>query len=384
MAGISKHILLVDDNPLFLKLLARAFEKAGFKCHTVNSGSEALQYLKTNAPDAILSDYEMPEMNGLEFRRNVLTKDRLKDIPFMFLTGFDDEKVRYSGLDLQAIDYVIKDTPAEVIIAKVNNLLHAVNKQRELSEIEIRQTVAALNIKAVPEKVPIIAGLTIDFWHQDYQQIPGGDFIDFIEADDRYLFIVLGDIMGKKWKAWFYTFTYLSYIRAAVRFSVSDTDNSTASILQKINKVIYHDEGLRDILSSVSLIRVDKQNGQLNYAGAGDLPLLHYHTATQQLTPVDSSGLLLGLLPDGNYTEQTINLNKGDELFIFTDGLIDFAFGDGKKSDYQAFAVKLQQHIADKQSFTKLKDKLQQQSAQLVDDSSIICIQKNNLTHDQH
>ncbi|CAM3916372.1 fused response regulator/phosphatase [Mucilaginibacter galii] len=376
MAVVSKQILLVDDNPLFLKLLARAFDKAGFSCHSANSGQGALAYLQTSMPDAILSDYEMPEMNGLEFRRSVLRNDRLKDIPFMFLTGFDDEKIRYSGLDLQAIDYVIKDTPVEVIIAKVNNLLHAVNKQRELSEMEIRQTVAALNIKAVPEKIPVINGLTIDFWHQDYQQIPGGDFIDFIEADDRYLFIVLGDIMGKKWKAWFFTFTYLSYIRAAVRFGVSDTDNSTASILQKINKVIYHDEGLRDILSSVSLIRVDRQSGQLSYAGAGDLPLLHYRQASQQLTQIDSSGLLLGLLPEGNYTEQDIALEPGDELFIFTDGLIDFAFADGKKSDYPAFAQKLQQHIANKQSFNELKHTLQQQSAQLVDDSSIIHIYK--------
>ena len=376
MTVSSKQILLVDDNPLFLKLLARAFDKAGYDCHSANSGSEALLYLKNHAPHAILSDYEMPEMNGLEFRRHVLREDRLKDIPFMFLTGFDDEKVRYSGLDLQAIDYVIKDTPVEVIIAKVNNLLHAVNKQRELSELEIRQTVAALNIKAVPEKLPAIDGLAIDFWHHDYQQIPGGDFIYFIEADGRYLFIVLGDIMGKKWKAWFFTFTYLSYIRAAVRFGVSDTDNSTATILQKINKVIFHDEGLRDILSSVSLLRLDKQTGQLSYAGAGDLPLLHYQAASQQLSQVSSSGLLLGLLPEGNYTEQDITMNTGDELFIFTDGLTDFAFTDGNKSDYPAFAAKLQEHLTNKQSFKELKHSLQLQSALLVDDSSIIHIQK--------
>jgi sigma-B regulation protein RsbU (phosphoserine phosphatase) len=376
MVNPSKHILLVDDNPLFLKLLARAFGKAEFDCYIAHSGQEALLYLQTQVPDAILSDYEMPEMNGLEFRRNILREERLKDIPFMFLTGFDDEKVRYSGLDLQAIDYVIKDTPVDVIIAKVNNLLRAVNKQKELSELEIRQTVDALNIKAVPEKVPVVDEFAIDFWHQDYQDIPGGDFIDFIEADERYLFIVLGDIMGKKWKAWFFTFTYLSYIRAAVRFGVSDTDNSTATILQKINKVIYHDEGLRDILSSVSLIRLDKQTGQLSYAGAGDLPLLHYQAASQKLKKIDSSGLLLGLLPEGNYTEQEITMNAGDELFIFTDGLIDVALGEGKKSDYQAFAAKLQQHMANKQTFTALKDSLQQQATLLVDDSSIIHIYK--------
>lgn len=375
-AIIPKKVLLVDDNPLFLKLLAQAFTKAGLTCHTAHSAHEGLIHLQTNTPDVILSDYEMPEMNGLEFRRDVLAVENLKDIPFIFLTSLDDEKVMYKGLDLQAIDYVIKDTPVEVIIAKVNNLLHTVSKQRELSELEIKKTVAALNIKAVPVKAPQVNNMEIDFWHRDYQDIPGGDFIDFIEADDRYLFIILGDIMGKKWKAWFYTFTYLSYIRAAVRFSITGADNSSANILQKINGVIYHDEGLRDILSSVSLIRLNIQTGQLCYAGAGDLPLLHYSHASGEISQIGSSGLLLGLMPEGNFTEQEINMAAGDQLFMFTDGLIDIAADQGSKSDYQLFATQLKQHLATGQTFSHLKSSLKQQSARLVDDSSIIHIYK--------
>ena len=377
----TKKVLLVDDNPLFLKLLKRAFTKAGFDCHTVHSAAEALLYLKTHTTDVILSDYEMPEMNGLEFRRSILLEETLRDIPFVFLTGFDDEMIMYKGLDLQAIDYVIKDTPVEVIIAKINNLLHTVSKQRQLSELEIRKTVAALNIKAVPVKAPVTKSVAIDFWHRDYQDIPGGDFIDFIEADSRYLFIVLGDIMGKKWKAWFYTFAYLSYIRAAVRFGASGIDNSSAVILQKINDVICDDEGLCDILSSVSLIRVDKQTGRLSYAGAGDLPLLHYHGATGEFSQVGSSGLLLGLMPDGNFTEQEISLAQDDQLFIFTDGLIDIAATEGSKSDYGLFERQLRQHLNDGKTFNDLKSSLQQQLANLVDDSSIIHISKTTL-HD--
>jgi sigma-B regulation protein RsbU (phosphoserine phosphatase) len=379
MAAATKHILLVDDNPLFLKLLKQAFVKAGFHCETTNSAAEALLYLQNHAPHVILSDYDMPEMNGLEFRRSILSIEALKDIPFVFLTGFDDENIMYSGLDLQAIDYVIKDTPVDVIIAKINNLLRTVSKQRELSELEIRKTVAALNIKAVPDKVPTVAGIGIDFWHRDYQEIPGGDFIDFIDADDRYLFVVLGDIMGKKWKAWFFTFTYLSYIRAAVRFGASGQDSSSAGILQKINDVIYRDEGLRDILSSVALIRIDKVTGQLSYAGAGDLPLLHYHAATRQLHQISSSGLLLGLMPDGNYTEQDITMAPGDQLFIFTDGLIDFAGEEGKKSDYNLFEQQLVNHLHGGLTFEELKNHLQLHSARLVDDSSIIYIIKTTL-----
>ncbi len=375
-ASSSKNILLVDDNPLFLKLLSQAFVKAGFACYCAHSAQEALLYLQNNKPDVILSDYEMPETNGLDFRRRVLNIDSLRDIPFMFLTGFDDKTVMYTGLDLQAIDYVIKDTPVDVIIAKINNLLYTVNKQRQLSEIEIKKTVAALNIQAVPGSIPHVLGYNIDFWHRDYQDIPGGDFIDFIEAGNRYLFIVLGDIMGKKWKAWFYTFTYLSYMRAAIRFSAMGENSSVAAILQKINEVICHDEGLRDILSSVSLMRIDKQNGKLTYTGAGDLPLLHYRAATRQLQQVQSSGMLLGLMPDGNYTEQTITLAETDSLFVFTDGLIDIAAEQGSKSDYNLFAGTLTHYLHGGQTFPQIKSNLEQLLTKLVDDSSIICINK--------
>jgi sigma-B regulation protein RsbU (phosphoserine phosphatase) len=180
--GISKNILLVDDNPLFLKILCQAFTAAGFNCHAANSGAEALESLKTFRPDVILSDYEMPGMNGLEFRLNVLQIDALKEIPFLFLTAHEDEGIMYTGLNLQAIDYVLKTTPFDVIVAKLNNLVHTVSKQREITEKEIRKTVAALNIKTVPANSPQIKGFKVDFWHQSYQNIPGGDFIDFIDT----------------------------------------------------------------------------------------------------------------------------------------------------------------------------------------------------------
>ncbi|WP_342646925.1 fused response regulator/phosphatase [Mucilaginibacter sp. CSA2-8R] len=373
--GISKNILLVDDNPLFLKILCQAFTAAGFNCHAANSGAEALESLKTFRPDVILSDYEMPGMNGLEFRLNVLQTDALKEIPFLFLTAHEDEGIMYTGLNLQAIDYVLKTTPFDVIVAKLNNLLHTVSKQREITEKEIRKTVAALNIKTVPENPPQIKGFKVDFWHQSYQNIPGGDFIDFIDTDN-YLFIVIGDLMGKKWKAWFYTFTYLSYIRAAIRFSVITANTSLANTLQQINAVIWQDEGLANILSSVSLVRIEKQTGRVIYSGAGDLPLLHYRADIQNLLHVKSTGMLLGVLPDGLYTEQEIVMAHTDQLFIFTDGLIDINSGGQQKTDYNYFANQMADYLHAGQAFNDIKNNLQQQAVVLTDDSSIICLQK--------
>lgn len=379
MSAVTKKILLVDDNRLFLKMLSQAFKKAGFDCITAESGAEALRLLKKNIPDAVLSDYEMPSMNGLQFREELLADADLMDIPFIFLTHISDHELMEKGLGLQAVDYVLKDTPVSVIISKLNNIIYTVHKQQELSKIELKKAAEALNIRSIPHRIPYISGFTVDFWHQPYQDVPGGDFIDFIEADEHHTFIVLGDIMGKKWMAWFFTFSFLSYVRAAVRFGALSGDYSVASILKKVNKVICLDDVLKDMLSSLSLVMIDTAANIITYSGAGDLPLLHYNPETAQFKKVGSDGLLLGLFPDADFTEQQISLGINERLFIFTDGMTDLSVGNVKKSDYNLFMNNLLPLLNDDHPFEKIKNELFEVSTdRRVDDCSIIQIRKIN------
>jgi len=374
-----RKILLVDDNQFFLKLMEQAFKKYDFQCDVAASAEEAIVMLKKNArPDIILSDYEMLEMNGIDFRKYLMTDEKFKDIPFVFLTYMSDKDLMMKGLDLRAIDFLIKDTPVKVIVSKINNILFAIDTQRELSEIEIKKAAASLNFKSIPAEVPTVKGFTLDFWHHAFQNIPGGDFIDFIRVNDRYSFVVLGDVMGKKWMAWFFTFGFLSYIRSALRFAALDEQYSTATILQKVNNIICYDDVLKDILLSLSLLLIDTETNKIVYSGAGDLPLLHYKPKTGKITHVASSGLLLGLFEQGNYTQQEIDLEKGDHLFIFTDGMIDFATETGKKSDYNLFAEVLEPYLTKENAFAAMKENIfSKELSKQVDDQTIVSIYKN-------
>src|SRR5258706_7880362 len=102
----------------------------------------------------------------------------------------------------------------------------------------------------------MVKGFEINFWHWPFEDYAGGDFIDFIKVNEDYTFVILGDVMGKKWKAWFFTFGYLSYIRSVIRFLVLNKEFSTAKILKKINELICLDEALADIFSSLSLLMI--------------------------------------------------------------------------------------------------------------------------------
>ena len=373
---VSKKILLVDDNRLVLQMMCRALMKEGFVCMNAISADEAMELLKHNRPDIILSDYHMPGVNGFQFRQKLIDSAIYKDIPFMFLTSEVNNDVMLEGINLDAVDYILKDTPVPVIVSKINNFLNTVREQHERTLKELSRAAVSLNLSSIPKQPPVIKGFTVDFWHKAYQNYPGGDFIDFIAINERYTFIVLGDVMGKKWGAWYFSFGFLSYIRAAVRICIAEGNFSTKNILQKINAVVYHDPVVSDVLSSLSLIMADSVSGDLTYSGAGDLPLLYYNYASGQTSRVNSSGMLLGLMPDGDFDELHLKLNTGDQLFILTDGIIDFEGTEGKRTDYETFVTAVTPFLG--RPFTEFinGDFIKNKTTAHIDDCSLIYLQK--------
>ena len=373
---VSKKILLVDDNRLVLEMMGRALDKEGFYCMKAISASEATDLLKQERPDIILSDYHMPDVDGFQFRQSLMDALDYKDIPFMFLTSEDDDNLMLEGINLNAVDYILKGTPIRIIVSKINNFLRTVREEHERTLKELSKAAVSLNLSSIPQNKPIVKGFNIDFWHQPFQNYPGGDFIDFININEQYTFIVLGDVMGKKWGAWYFSFGFLSYIRAAVRICISEGNFSTKNILQKINAVVYHDPVVNDVLSSLSLIMIDTVNAQIKYSGAGDLPLLYYNYADKSAAQIISSGMLLGLMPDGDFDEKILKLNTGDQIFLLTDGMIDFEGTEGKRTDYNTFVTAITPYLSTSFSEFKTGEFIKEKITAHVDDCSLIYLQK--------
>ncbi|HTN45741.1 MAG TPA: response regulator [Flavipsychrobacter sp.] len=378
MTTPQRKILIVDDDPVMSKVIEKFLTKDGHICHPAKSAGEAFSMLQNFKPDIILSDYEMPGINGFEFRQQLLQHDSWKDIPFIFLTSHSEEGLVMGGLNLSAIDFIIKGTPYPVIASKIENLLNSLQYEHERSIEELKKAAERLPISSIPVAEPQIEGYAIRFWNKSYQNYPGGDFMDYIRADDRYTFILMGDIMGKKWEAWFFSFGYLSYIRSAIRFCILDRNLSCLEIVKKINKVVCLDDSLKDILSSLTLIRLDHYSGEITYTGAGDFPILHYSAENQSTVVVGSGGLLLGLQNDGYFDEQVIRLQDGDKLLAFTDGVTDMFVNGHEQSSFLLVKDKLAETLKDDKAYETISGNLSENlsGGQQVDDASLIYIEK--------
>ncbi len=119
-AGTARlEVLLVDDAVSVRLSLGDLMRARGFRVRVADNGLEALSAALKQIPHVILSDVEMPVMDGWKFLHMVRNRPRLAHVPFVFLTRLGDEMSRLRGYRMGVDDYLPKDTPPEEIITRV-------------------------------------------------------------------------------------------------------------------------------------------------------------------------------------------------------------------------------------------------------------------------
>lgn len=113
-------ILIVDDDPRLRDLLRLALERAGHAVASAGDGRAALVALAREAPDLVILDVGLPEMDGFETCRRIRATS---EVPILFLTARDDEIDRVLGLELGADDYVTKPFSPREVVARVRAIL---------------------------------------------------------------------------------------------------------------------------------------------------------------------------------------------------------------------------------------------------------------------
>ena len=116
-------ILVVDDNLVVLKLLRHLLESEDYLVITAENGVEALKLASTENPDMIVTDYVMPEMDGVMLIKKLKSKAATRTIPIMMLTAKDEEESELEGLDAGADDYLTKPIARKRFLARVARLL---------------------------------------------------------------------------------------------------------------------------------------------------------------------------------------------------------------------------------------------------------------------
>ena len=120
---MASDVLIVEDEPDIRNLLVHHLAREGFRCRTAASGPEALARVRSAAPDLVVLDLMLPEMNGLEVCRRLRSDAATAAIPIIILTAKTDEVDRIVGLEMGADDYVAKPFSPKELVARVRAVL---------------------------------------------------------------------------------------------------------------------------------------------------------------------------------------------------------------------------------------------------------------------
>ncbi len=121
---MDKKVLIVEDDKLLREMMFRKLEKEGYEVSAVMDGAVAFDKIKEFKPDIILLDLILPGSNGFEILEKVKREEEFKETPVIVLSNLGQKSEIDKGMELGAIDYLVKAhfTPTEVA-EKIKNLL---------------------------------------------------------------------------------------------------------------------------------------------------------------------------------------------------------------------------------------------------------------------
>lgn len=117
------NIFIVEDEKPIITLLQYNLEKEGYKVNFSETGEEAIQSIKKNAPDLVILDWMLPDFSGIEVCKQIKKINKLKNIPVLMLTAKSEEEDKVRGFESGVDDYVTKPFSYKEILLRVKSLL---------------------------------------------------------------------------------------------------------------------------------------------------------------------------------------------------------------------------------------------------------------------
>ncbi len=346
-------VVLVDDEPMVTRSLAAVLGlETDYRVKTFQNPREALVFLQSNRADVVVSDFMMPEMNGLEFLAGV--RDLDPDLPRVLLTGYADKENAIRAInEVGLFQYLEKPLDNDMFMLTLTNAINRrslqatlENKIHELDltlrqkddlksrDLEMQRELDWARIvqkKFFPEEMPALPNWDLHVVYRPAMAV-GGDFYDFVPLFGGRWAIVVADSAGHGVQAALGT--------ALLKFatgSLANQDLGPGEIMVALNQIMH--KGLpRDIPVAASVVVLDPNSRVVRMVGGG-LPKAMLLDGDAQVKELPVTGLLLGLVDNTMYTPGTeleLVLEPGQCLLMFSDGLTeaqngeDEFFGEGQ------------------------------------------------------
>lgn len=328
---MSDRILIVDDTPANIHILAETLKGKGYQLSIATSGKQALEVLEKIRPDLILLDVMMPEMDGFETCRRIKSSETLHEIPIIFLTAKIETADIVAGFELGAVDYVVKPFNSHELLARINTHLEIDHLRRDLAQknealerAHKREMDMGFRVQAqlIPTRTPEIAGWEFAASWDPAREV-SGDYYDFIRRNNS-LGVVIADVSGKGLPAAIFMATARSIVREK-----ANTSQPPAESFTQANALISADAA-RGMFITLFYMDIDPATRTLTYVNCGHNPPFWYKSAQKEISEIRPTGAVLGVHASLQCKQEQITLSHNDVMVLYTDGITE-AFNEDEQ-----------------------------------------------------
>ena len=341
-------ILSVDDEPDLEVLLSHYFRrkirKGEYEFTFAHNGLEALKLMVEHPDfDIVLSDINMPEMDGLTLlsKINELRNPAQKCI---MVSAYGDMKNIRTAMNRGAFDFATKPIDMEDLSLTIEKAVEEVNyiKQTQREHLQLESIQSDLAVAGEIQKAilpcrfppfPEIKSLDIYASMTPAKEI-GGDFYDFFRLDDDRIGLVIADVSGKGVPAALFMAVSNTLLR-----SIALTKDNSRECIEELNRLICR-VNVNSMFVTVFYGILNHRTGALDYTNGGHNPAYVLRGKNGELERLGHfPNLVIGGFEDFSYKSESAQLDPGDSLFLYTDGITeafdakDEAFGDERLED---------------------------------------------------
>jgi sigma-B regulation protein RsbU (phosphoserine phosphatase) len=338
-AGQPAGILIVDDTPANLQVLAGMLKDRGYKVRPVPSGKLALVAARRDPPDLILLDINMPEMNGYEVCEHLKADDKLRGVPVIFISALTEQLDKVKAFATGGVDYITKPFQMEELHARVETHLKLRRLQIELEETNARlanangrmsrDLKAAAKIQAtfLPREIPNVAGADFAWIYQPCDEL-AGDGLSIIPLGDGKVGLYILDVSGHGVASALLSVTLCRLLSppgepSSILMGDGDTRDRRdvtppALIAARLNRLFPFDASTEQFATMVYGI-LNVATGEFRYVSAGHPGPVHLPGGGDPVI-LESQGFPIGVADDA-FEERSVRLGAGDRLYLYSDGV---------------------------------------------------------------
>jgi sigma-B regulation protein RsbU (phosphoserine phosphatase) len=320
---VAYKVLIADDMLVNRKLIRRALEQRieDVDFHEAEDGEKALKYIFKNRVDIIILDLIMPNKDGFEVIKELKSSRKYRDIPIIVNSAVDEIGVIQRALELGATDYFTKPLTMEqmgvVLPVKVKNALKAYEQKRLLVQMNQRMR-EELEFATVLQSILIDESKSLPGIDMVGRYIPSaelsGDYYECLQTGDK-TWLLIADVSGHGVAS-----AMIASMIKVMFQNLVELYTSPAQVLESMNVTFYNlTHGAYYITAFLGLI----EDGVFTYCNGGHPYPVILDSRDNRTYMLEENGLILGVMEDYKYKTYSREINPGDYIFMYTDGLLE-------------------------------------------------------------